>query len=281
MKRAFLLSLFVMLLPPLVFADDTCPSPASDDRGSKRILAKEWFVKGETASKAGDNILAIKAFQCSLSLIPHGFTAFNLAQVAERLGDLEMAITSYQKYLSLMPQADDVVEIRVKVADLKARLAQVQASVRVDVDSVQKHDTPPVDPGPVVFAPKKKSVAPAQVDLERSGTADSSSSHFGAAAWITMGAGVAMVGTGVVLNILARKKMDTSDTRYLDGDQLGAESAHNTARSFAYVSYSLFAAGAVATAVGVTLGLLPKTGNEVSVGPVAGGGLAMTLGGRF
>jgi hypothetical protein len=192
-----------------------------------------------------------------------------------------MAITGYQKYLSLMPQADDVVEIRVKVADLKARLAQVQASVKVDVDSVHKHDTAPVDPGPVALAPKKKAVAPAPVDLEKPGTEEASSSHFGAAAWITMGTGVAMVGTGILLNVLARKKMDTSDSLYLDGDQLGSESAHNTARNYAYVSYSLFAAGAVATAVGVTLGLLPKSGHEVSIGPVSGGGLAMSLGGRF
>ena len=281
MKRAILLSLFAVLLPIRVFADDTCPNPANDDRGSKRILAKEWFMKGEAASKVGDNILAIKAFQCSLSLIPHGFTAFNLAQVAERVGDLEMAITSYEQYLVLMPQADDVVEVREKVAALKARFTQVQDSVKVDVDSIQRNDAPPVDPGPLVIEPRKHVVDPAPDNTGKPGTEEAASSHFGAAAWITIGAGVALVGTGGVLNILASKKMDTSDMRYLDGDRSGSEAAHSTAKNFAYTSYVLIATGAVATAVGVTLGLLPKSGGEVGIGPAPGGGLAMSLGGRF
>jgi hypothetical protein len=105
---------------------EECPEFVPEDSVQRRVQAKKWFTKGEDSTKVNDDVSALKAYQCSLKFVPHGFTAFNIAQIAERVGDLELAVASYKKYLLLAPDAKDVDEINQKVDLLNQRLAKVK-----------------------------------------------------------------------------------------------------------------------------------------------------------
>ncbi|HEY5282025.1 MAG TPA: hypothetical protein VIM14_04480, partial [Polyangia bacterium] len=96
------------------------------------------------------------------------------------------------------------------------------------------------------------------------------------------GAGVLLVG-GVVMNVLARSKMDTCNSKYsaIPQDLSGAQSACSDAKPLAYTSYALFGLGAAAVAVGTVLVLRPTESSEVAVKPLPEGGLALGWGGRY
>ena len=126
MKIRFALVAITVFLTASSVRAQECPSDIPDDSGVRRVQAKKWFSKGQTASEGGDDIAALKAYQCSLRYVSHGFTAYNIAQIAERIGDLEVAIASYSQYLLLVPEAKDAQEVNDKVIALKERLARAK-----------------------------------------------------------------------------------------------------------------------------------------------------------
>ena len=77
-------ALAVFLLAGPVLAEE-CPDIVPEDSVQRRQQAKKWFSKGEDSTKEGDDLSALKAYQFSLKFVPHGFTAYNIAQVAERV----------------------------------------------------------------------------------------------------------------------------------------------------------------------------------------------------
>jgi len=258
---------------------DVCPDDIPADSGLRRAQAKKWFAKGDEATNSGDDLAALKAFQSSLKFVPHGFTAYNIGQVAERIGDLEMAIASYKQYLLLVPDATDGQEVTRKINLLKERLAQVRAS---------DQDLNPLIPGGAAPAARDSAAsapgasAPATYDKPtesvRSDEEATPPSHV--FAWVAFGSTAVLLAAGVVTNLAARSKMDTCNRKWpLDPD--GAKSACSDASPLAYSSYGLFAAGAVAAAVGTVLYLRPTQSSTVAMGVLPEGGLSLRLRGQF
>ena len=123
--RYALVAVTVLLSASAVRAE-VCPDDIPEDSGVRRAQAKKWFSTGEAAAGAGEDVAALKAYQCSLRFVSHGFTAYNIAQVAERVGDLELAIASYNQYLLLVPEAKDAQEVNDRLESLKDRLAKAR-----------------------------------------------------------------------------------------------------------------------------------------------------------
>jgi tetratricopeptide (TPR) repeat protein len=279
MKCRFAFVAITVFLTASSVRAEECPSDIPDDSGVRRVQAKKWFSKGQTASEEGDDIAALKAYQCSLRYVSHGFTAYNIAQIAERIGDLEVAIASYSQYLLLVPEAKDQQEVNDRVIALKERLARAKQKekeilaatpVAAAEPPVAEHETRKT---PVVEAPK-----PAESISEKpTGT------NYRRAGWIVYGgAGVAMVG-GLITNLLSRSKMNTCNSKYNAHPQdiSGAEAACSDARPLAYMSYGLFGVGAAAIAVGTVLVLRPTESSEVGVNLLPEGGLAFGWSGRY
>src|SRR5262252_11168704 len=76
-------------------AAETCPDVPDSDAGARRAHAKEQFAKAEEAEAAGDRQTAVKRYACSLKLVPHPSTAYNLGTAAEKSGDVSMAIDAF------------------------------------------------------------------------------------------------------------------------------------------------------------------------------------------
>jgi tetratricopeptide (TPR) repeat protein len=268
----------VLLTASSVRAED-CPSDIPEDSGVRRVQAKKWFSKGQTASNEGDDIAALKAYQCSIRYVPHGFTAYNIAQIAERIGDLEVAIASYSQYLLLVPDAKDQQEVSDKVLALKERLARAKEKEKEIIAATHPSSTEPPAAGDET---KKTAVVEAPKPVE-SMTEKPAGTNYRLAGWIVYGgAGVALVG-GLITNLLSRSKMSTCNAKYnaVPQDISGAEAACSDAKPLAYMSYGLFGLGAAAVAVGTVLVLRPTDSSEVSVNLVPQGGFAFGWSGRY
>jgi predicted RNA-binding protein with TRAM domain len=279
--RFALVAITVFLTAGSVRAQE-CPNDIPEDSGVRRVQAKKWFSKGQTASNEGDDIDALKAYQCSLRYVPHGFTAYNIAQIAERIGDLEVAIASYSQYLLLVPDAKDGQEVNDKVIALKERLARAKQKEREITTAVPGGGTgtPPTEgeteqPKPPVVEEVKP--------VESVVAEKPSVTNYRMAAWIVYGgAGVALVG-GLITNLMARSKMDTCNSLYKkDPEHISpAVAACDDAKPLAYMSYGLFGLGVAAAAVGTVLVLRPTESSEVSMNYLPKGGLSLGWGGKF
>lgn len=283
--RTFATFLAVLLSVGSALADE-CPDEVSDDSGARRLQAKRWFSTGEDRTKIGDDLGALKAFQCSMKFVPHGFTAFNIAQIAERVGDLELAIAGYNKYLLLVPEAKDSDDINRKILALKERLARVRQETAAAKTPPPPQPRPmvarpaPVAPPPLVTQPAREPRAEPSTVVDSTGD-EPSGPNYRLYAWISYGSAAALIAGGLVTNLLARSKMDSCRTRYSNKDTVGADSECSSARALAYTSYALFGVGGAAAVAGTFFVLRPTDSTEVAMSPLREGGLILRWGGSF
>jgi hypothetical protein len=254
-----------------VRAAETCPETPADAK-ERRTLAKDWFAKAESAERVSDDLGAMRAYACSMRMVPHADTAYNLGRVAEKAGDLEIALASYKNYLTLKPEANDKADIDGRIRSLESRIAAVRNAMPAN-----QAPPPPPDARPEPVA------APPTVTA-RAGAREPSSapSAMGATEWVIAGVGAAALVAGIVFNVGARSKM--SDCRSLaDQNKLtAARDACDAAKPFAYTSYGLFGAAGAAAVLDLVLVLSKPSGSDEKVGlSVVPGGAALTLGGRF
>ena len=239
----FLAPLLVATLWASAVHAEDCQGDVPTSSRERRALAKDWFKKAETAEAAGDPVNALKAYQCSLKVVPHAFTAYNLARLAEKTGDLELAVEAYGKYLNLAPEAPDRAEVENKMTALSGRIA----ASRNDSTAQPPTPSPTPEPGP---APATAEPARRQErDTELPPALDESASHrshgMSPAVYVVGVVGVAALVGGVVLNVGARAKMD--DCYALVNTQLQtAKEACDAAKPRAYGSYALFGLAAAA-----------------------------------
>ena len=284
MIKRVAIAIAVFLAAGAVRAED-CPNEAPEDAGLRRMLAKKWFAKGETDARAGDDVAALKAYQCSLMFVPHGFTAYNIGQLAEKTGDLEVAIAGYGQYLLLMPGAKDAKEVGDRVDILKDRLAKVRGS---ESGLTGATGEPPLEhlmakPEPETpLAPVTNPVVELPVTETATAQANSRAAKYRTAAWITTGSGAVLVLGGVLSNILARGQMDTCRSEYNQTHQSAAESACSNAKALAYMSYAFLGVGGAAVVAGTALFFIhPSESSELAVNPLPEGGLSLRYSGRF
>jgi hypothetical protein len=277
-----------------------CPASSPDQDKERRALAKEWFARAEAAENAGNDVEAVHAYACSMKMVAHAFTAFNLARVAERSGDAELALKSYQAYLTLKADATDKDEIQAKIQDLEAKIKEVK-----EISGGNVAETPPVTPSkentepapveekpefpvapPVVEKPVKLVTPEPAPQTTESGGEGRGLSHV--LAWVVGGVGVAALATGIIMNIVARNDMDTCNSKFNVKLYADARAACNSAKPAAYTSYAMFGvAGAAAAAEGIIFYSIFWSGNgdssadtSLSLGWLPGG-LSLSARGRF
>jgi hypothetical protein len=260
--RLLIIAACLTLMAPLARAQD-CPADPPASATDRRNLAKQWFAAAEDAERNHDDISAVRAYQCSMSLVPHAFTAYNLARVAEQAGDLQLALESYHSYLTMTPDADDAPAVAARVQVLEARLEEIRTRVK---------EAPP----PAVVAPAP---APPPVMIIGETPRDEPRLRLRTGDWVVMGAAGAALVSGGALNLMARSKMG-SCRDLADQDKVNeALDACHGARPLAYASYALLGAAGAAVIIDLTTVLVWRR-QRLSVTPMAGGA-RLTLRGRF
>ena len=276
--------LAVFLVTATVHAEEECPTDIPEDAAARRVQAKKWFAKGEEQANAGNDVDALKAYQCSMTFVPHGFTAYNIAQIAERTGDIELAISSYGRYLLLVPEAKDATQVNARMDELRDRLERMREAEKAQENKAASDarlnsllNRPPVEPAKPRSRPVPTRRTP-DVSEKRNDSIWASQTT----AWISLGSGSVVLIGGVVSNVLARGQMDTCRSKYSKGDRSGAESACSNAKPLAYLSYGLIGLGAAAMAAGTTLFILQAgSDREVAANVLPEGGLTLRWSGRF
>jgi hypothetical protein len=240
-------------------------------------VAKEWFARAEAAENSGNDIEAVKAYTCSMRMVAHAFTAYNLGRVAERSGDLELALKSFRAYLTLKSDAPDKEEVQNRIKDLQAKVNEVKEGLGAPTEPSPTEPKPEAQPEPVEPPPMPKAAKPVRIETEPE---TSSSNHI--LEWSVGGTAVAALTVGIITNVMARNSMDTCNSK-ADQEQLAqAKSACDSAKTQAYTSYAMFGlAGAAAVAEGILLYRLWSSSSasdtSLSLGWTPGG---MTLGAR-
>lgn len=249
---------------------ESCPDPASLSPNARRSRAAAWFAKAEDSAKTGDHLAAANAFSCSMQLVPHAFTAFNLGRSAEHIGDLEMAIAAYEQYLRLAPDAADRQEVTDKLTQLREKL-----------DTLAPPPTSVIPTGPEPPPATLPSQPPVVSTAASAPVTHEGSRGWKMAGWISLGSAGVFLAGGTATNLLARRQMDRCNSLYDAGDRPGAENACASAKPLASTSYGLFAAGSAAALTGALLLWLPQSpAHHVSV-VLPPGGFALQYQQRF
>ncbi|HEY0707209.1 MAG TPA: tetratricopeptide repeat protein [Polyangia bacterium] len=256
---------------------DECPESVPSSSSTRRGLAKDWFSRAEAADAAGDPIGAVRAYQCSLKMVPHAFTAFNLGRLAERTGDLELAVEAFNTYIKLAPEAPDRNEIQAKISALGTRIETMRAqNVPGEADPQPTPEVTPPVPSPTtqpldVSAPAD---APVASDDEPFISKRKPAAKSTVTPWIVGGVGVASLATGVALNLSARSKMNDCRALAAAGRTTEANTACDAAAPRAYASYALFgvaAAAAITDAVLLFVLKEPSQERTIAASPLPGG----------
>jgi tetratricopeptide (TPR) repeat protein len=251
-----------------------CPETVPEDPRQRRTLAKDWFSRAEAAETGGNEVAAIKAYQCSLKMVPHAFTAFNLARLAEKTGDLELAVDSYGTYLKLAPEAQDKTEVEAKITALTARISAARDAQRKARDEATAAAQPEPDPTVPQRTLSSEPMRGASTPPDEPGGAGEGSSTLRTAGWIVAGGGAALLAGGLVLNLGSRSNMEDCRRLAKAGQLESAQSACDSARPKAYASYALMAVGPLAIAAGLFMALklgAPGNDTEVAVAPLDDG----------
>jgi hypothetical protein len=271
-----------------------CPASSPDRTEERRALAKEWFARAEAAENAGNDVEAVRDYACSMKMVAHAFTAFNLGRVAERSGDLELALRSYKAYLTLKADAPDQDEVQTKIGELEAKIKEVKENIG-GAEPAAAAPPPPAEEKPevpVAPPPEEKPEKPSPIEpppqVSEPVAASQGSSHV--LDWVLGGAAVAVFATAWIPNVMARNDMNTcnADADKVPAQLASAKAACDSAKPEAYASYVMFgiAGAAAATEVGLLLyRYFSHSGGSsddtsVSLGWLPGG-LGLSARGRF
>ena len=193
--------------------------------------AAELAAQSAEHYKRGELEIAVALLRQAYALYPQPNLLYNLGRSLEKLGDAKGAIDAYEQYLAAAKSVADRDAIEHKIAALKATLAP---------EPVPQPAEPPVhSPTPVPSAPS----SPPSTPPPSSHVVVSGEVHPSALPWLTLGAAVALGGTGGAFGYLASQRHDSAVASPVGTT---AASLQTEAQHFALAANVLFAAAGVA-----------------------------------
>lgn len=199
---------------------------------------EELSGQAATAYRDGDYEKAIALFQEAYALQAVPNLLFNIAKVYEKLENWDQAIANYKEFIKA-PDADsaareaalgriDALE-EVKEAELAAKKAEEErlAEEERQRQLAEQKDQDPVEPDPAVDSGGSNTVA-----------------------WIVTGTGVGLLVGGGVFGLLASDQESVFKSSETPEDR---RAARKKGLTYAVAADSMFAAGAIATTIGIIL----------------------------
>ena len=161
--------------------------------------AKEAFDRATAHYQAGRYDDAIKAYEEAYAAAPLPAFHFNFGQAYRLKGDKRKAVEHYKKYLELEPGGEGAVEAQSQMAILGREIDAEDAAVREKAAAEER--------ARAVEEARRQERARAEAELAARPPVDSVDKKGGGtlklAGLITGGAGVALVGVGVVFGLKA------------------------------------------------------------------------------
>ncbi len=226
--------------------------PSKKDRN----FAIELFKESKKRYRDGEFEAAAKLLEEAYAIDPAPTLLYNLARAKESAGDLEGAVDAYRRYLEADPAAKDRGAIEKRIENLDRQLnerAELEAKLEAQREKAAPAP-PPAPPPPVAVTTTPEPTEPEVSPVP----------------WIIAGVGAAVIGSGVVLGVLASGKNSDAmnapsqiDTRNLADEAGGLAAAANAS----------YIAGGIVVGAGLVWGIVSLTTSgdeELAVLPVLG-----------
>ncbi len=258
------------LMSSMVMAEEVNPCPERPaDKAIARDLAGDYFVSGERSFKQDLFDEALAKFVCSLRLVEHENTLFNIAHVTNFVKDKEAALQLFYAYVEDHPEGKTAEEIEKIIVELKEMLGKDSAM-------------PPYgSAGGMTDESLHGSSDQAASDVAKEGI--KMSKVVGIATWTGFGVGGASLIVAVILQGVAASAKKEAENATAYNDFLDAKDKYDGLQTGAiamFVSAGIFG-GAGAVLMLWDKGLLEsKTKSDVTVSLVPGPS-GVILEGRF
>jgi tetratricopeptide (TPR) repeat protein len=204
-------------------------SAASSDADERKARALEVFQRSLALYKDGDYRRSIELLETAYAVYPEPVLLFNLGRAYEKLGETSKAVDEYERYLGADPAAPDRADIEQRIEVLRQGL-----------------HAPAPPPSSGTRAPIQATVATTPGDARPSPSASPYP-------WILAGAGVAVMGSGIVLGTVAVSRHNQAVSEH---DAGRAASLQDAATRFALWTNVTFIGGGALAAAGVVLGVV-------------------------
>lgn len=260
----------------------TAVGPVHAQEATSEPSARDLFFQGSAAYRMGNYEEAVDVWQRAYALDPRPLLLYNLGQAYERLGRLTEAVDATERYLSQAdPNDPQRADAMARLSAMRERLQRTGIRVVTDVEGgvilvdgedrgrTPRRDPIQVAPGPHTVVIQARGyqefrssvtvtagmVAQVPVELRPIGGAGPEVAAAGAepeeetevvrplGGWVTVGAGGALVVTGLVLDLLANST--ANDATYANSPNA------DTARRLARTGDTLLFTGIAAAAGGV------------------------------
>jgi hypothetical protein len=237
--------------------------------GDDVAQAKEEFRKAEAYFGSKDYGRAVDHYRRAYELSKRPKLLFNIGLASRLKGDRQASLEAFQAYLAAEPRSRYAAEAQNEIAALQKDIAAEKA----------RREPPPAAPPPEAPPPASiETPAPAPAPMARVDTTTDRPSDPGQtvriAGLITAGAGVALIGTGVVFGLKAR-----SAANELDGATTWKQDVFDSGQSANRNMSICLAVGAAAVATGAVLYFI--VGRSVETPLVGLGPSSIQVAGRF
>lgn len=218
MRKKISSSVILLLLTVPWYADaqnltESCPAPPETSE-ERKVLAGDWFSKGEQLVQEEDYAKAVKSFNCSLKMVPHPSTLYNAAKAADLATDNAEAILLYEQYLADYPDGDKtgVITSRLKVLEEieKERIRIIEAArleaarAMANGSKLAENNNQDQTNGASAGSSGEQNLNPNSADKTIFGNKNSAITVPG---YVALGIGGAGVLTGAVLQIMAAESL--------------------------------------------------------------------------
>ncbi len=115
----FIIAVVAVAASPLTAraGDSECPEIPDDEAKSKKLAGK-YFGEGEELFQDKSHDEALQSFVCSLRIVEHENTVFNIAQVSMFVEDLEIAFQLLMDYVEEYPERETTQEVREIITEV-------------------------------------------------------------------------------------------------------------------------------------------------------------------
>ncbi len=258
-------------LTPSVAAEPVdCPAKPAKARKA-RSLAGTFFTRGEAAGRDGRFEEAIDSFLCSLRLVPHDNTVFNLAQLSKLVDDKQLVLERLERFVKENPDSASVDGVQELIGDLEKTLGVEDADVPLPPDESSRTEETPEE----------------EADPAGQDDGDDGPGRLRIAGWSLVGAGGTGLIIGAILQGVAAGRKDDALAATTYAEFQDREDEWKGVQSGAA---TFFVLGSLAAATGLVMLLVDVRGEsegsgddaepgvEIGLAPAAGGA---ALQGRF
>jgi tetratricopeptide (TPR) repeat protein len=272
MVAALVAGLALLILP-------VSPGTAWAADGNKAV-AKRHYRRAVSDYNLGRFEDAIGEFEKAYELDPAPTLLWNIAQAHRKLGHAERAIFFYRRYLDEAPDAKDRGDVEKRIRELDEQLRREAPAPNPVLSPPPAAPAPPSAPSPPsgqspVNAPPTEAVTTAPRTR-----APSDGSGLRAAGLVTAGAGVVVVGVGLVFGLKAKSDSDSvSQAPRFDASKYDSG---RRAESIQWICYGVGGAALVTGGILYLVGQNSSGGEKTSLAPTfSAHGAALTLRGAF